>query len=31
VALTPAQYRKRFGTIRRALQNAGSESGRTAH
>ncbi len=24
VALTPAQYRKRFGTIRRALQNAGS-------
>jgi transcriptional regulator GlxA family with amidase domain len=31
VALTPAQYRKRFGTIRRALQNAGSGSGRTEH
>jgi transcriptional regulator GlxA family with amidase domain len=31
VALTPAQYRKRFGTIRRALQNAGSGSGRTKH
>ena len=24
VALTPAQYRKRFGAMRRALQSAGS-------